>query len=276
MTFDWRTASNVSSGQTRVQTIDHYLKNDALLPQAPIDKYYAHRKKVITTATPEFLSQTPWLSGYLLVSLVSSTELYFRDIFSGVISHCSESQRLSAEKQFNMGSVLWHGTERYIRATFENFSLTETGKILSCSKEYLGFEIKKSSKTFSALEEFEKICNLRHGIVHSGAQLPGKNAVKLMAPRNSNLTTIEFGTIALHEAASVCTVLVESYNAELYEEMILRWATKWRQHPTWSTAKENKKLKDIIGLFFSLENPVENRPSFRELKNKIMDHYNLR
>lgn len=269
MTFDWRMLANASSGATRVQDINLYFSTSNNMHSAPIDNYYDHRTKAIMTATPELLNNAPWLSGYILASIISATEFYFRQIFSSVVSICPESQKLSSEKSIHMGAILWHGADNYSKAAFEHFSFAGSEKIKSCSKDFLGYEIKKTSNSFVALEEFDKVCELRHGIVHSGLFLPGKNAVKLQARRDFGNSRIEFDTGRIHEATAICTSLIESYNSELFEFIINRWAIDWRRNPSWNSRKELMVLKKVCALFFSILNSPTTRPSINEVRNKI-------
>jgi hypothetical protein len=100
-------------------------------------------------------------------------------------------------KNINMGAVLWHGQTAFSRAAFEHFSLADIDKIRTCSRDFLGFDIKKTTNTYAALDEFDKVCELRHGVVHAGGFLPGKNAIKLMVGKSPEDTVIEFDAARL-------------------------------------------------------------------------------
>lgn len=275
MSYDWRTSASVSSGVTKVNNIDVYLRQQTGTPLAPIDEYYLHRTRAITTAAPALMAQAPWLSGYVVASIISALELYFRQIFSEVLALCPDSRKLSAEQSVHLGAVLWHGDKVFSLAAFEHISFAGSDKIKKCSKDFIGFEISKNSNTSAALEEFDKICELRHGIVHSGLVLPGKNAIKLRATRGAKNSIIEFDIARIHEATSVCTALVESYNAELFEKMIGRWATTWRLAPSWNPQDESKKFKRLCEMFHSVLNKPADRPSSLKLRNIIKNEFNI-
>lgn len=275
MSTAWRDTANKPAGAVKIADIKNYLKKTQHKYSAPIDRYYDHRLKVILSGKPELLEDAPWLSGYMLVSLISATEMYFREIFSYSMSICPISRKMSSEKNMQIGAALWHGQKKYTRAVFEHISLADIEKIKSCSKDYLGFEIKRSSSTFAALSEFDKLCELRHGIVHSAENLPGKNAIKLMIGKAAEESIIEFDAVRLQEGAAICTSLVESYNKELYEKIIERWATKWRETADWTPEKELKALKEICSLFHSTLTPAGDRPSLVKLRNSIKREYNL-
>lgn len=276
MSFDWKKASNNAARTSKINNINNYLNKITLTNLSPIDNYYNHRTKAITTATPQLLTSAPWLSGYILASIISATELYFREIFSRTIFLCPHSKKLSSEKSIHMGAILWHGPEAFSRAAFEHLSFAGSDKIKACSKDFLGFEISKTSNTFAALEEFDKLCELRHGIVHSGLTLPGKNAIKLLAPKPQNeAVIIEFDIARLHEATAACTALIESYNAELYARIVERWAIDWRRYPDWTPTDELIKFKKICELFFSSSNSPSDRPSIVKLRNMIKRNFGI-
>lgn len=272
---NWRTVASTTSGSTKIQNVDSYLVHSNRSVDSPIDGYYSHRTRAITTATPEFLNSAGWLSGYIVASMVSATELYFRQIFSQVLSICPESQKLSSEQSVHMVAVLWHGREVFSLAAFEHLSFAGSEKIKKCSKDFLGFEIRKTSNTASALDEFDKLCELRHGIVHSGLVLPGKNAVKLHATKTADTSIIQFDVARIHEATAACTALVESYNAELYEEIVTRWATKWRRNAGWNPSDELSRLKEIVTVFFSDSNPPQVTVSPIKLRNLVKTEFGL-
>ncbi len=275
MSSNWRSSANTPAGSVKISDINTYLKkiNHAFI--SPIDRYYAHRSQVIIAGKPELLQDSPWLSGHMLVSIISATELYFREIFSWAIALCPVCKKNSSEKNMQIGAALWHGQGTYQRAVFEHLSLADSSKIKSCSKDYIGFEIKKTTSSHAALEEFDKLCELRHGIVHASCHLPGKNAVKLMVGKTVEENIVQFDTSRLHEGASICTALVESYNRELYECMVERWATSWRQTNDWTSAKELSTLKNLCKIFFSHNNPPTDRLSPIRLRNQIKKEFNL-
>jgi hypothetical protein len=79
----------------------------------------------------------------------------------------------------------------------------------------------------------------------------------------------------LHEAAATCTSLVESYNSELYEEVVGRWAIKWRGVDGWDSSQELGVLKNIFNIFHSQINPPAGRPSVLKLRNAIKKNYGI-
>jgi hypothetical protein len=275
MIVDWKILASKSSQASRIVNINSYLGNSASNFPAPIDVFYEHRLKVITTATPEFIAATPWLSGYIMVSLISATELYFREVFSRIIEMCPVSSKASSGQSIHIGSVLWHGTDLFTKAAFEHMSFADTDKIKKCSREFLKFNIRDNTQTAKALEPFETLCELRHGVVHSGLILPGKNAANVGALKTGDRIMVDPKVAQIHEAAAICTALVESYNLELYEEIVTRWATTWRAQPNWSIDDEFIKLKKLAQIFYStLSVPVE-RPSMAKIKNIIKRDLNI-
>ncbi len=102
------------------------------------------------------------------------------------------------------------------------------------------------------LDEFDKLCQIRHAIVHSSRILAGKNAVRLNIPPSSQKVLVKTGYAQLQECASICTSCVMTMNLKLFEEMITRWAIHWRKTDDfWNSIDENHSFTGIWDVFSS-------------------------
>ncbi|UUC52235.1 hypothetical protein NOX82_10070 [Pseudomonas citronellolis] len=275
MKFSWRQSSNKISGTSRVSDINNYIKKTKPSNKSAIDNFYDSRTKIIQVATPTFLNSNPWLSAPLIALTISATEDYFREISAFCITKCSIAKAASAEKSIHLGSAMWNSASFFSRGCFEHLSFASQDTVKKCSREYLDYEINKKSNTYSALEEYEKLCELRHGIVHSNSRLPGKNAIKLGLQNTTNdLILIEPGVTEIQEAISICSTLIESYNQELFQEICRRWANDWRNDPGWVPQDEGKLFKDIYEGFFSSKNPPHSH-TWRKSMSHIKKEFGL-
>lgn len=102
------------------------------------------------------------------------------------------------------------------------------------------------------LDEFDKLCQMRHAIVHSSRILAGKNAVRLNVPPNNQKVLVNTGYAQLQECASICTSCVMALNLKLFEEMMTRWAINWRKiDDFWNIIDENHYFTGIWDVFSS-------------------------
>jgi hypothetical protein len=164
MSTSWDNSVNQVSGANRITNINSYV-DELRLEETPIDLFYKNTRDIIQVATPTFLNSHPSIGSLFLVGIVSATENYFRDIFARLISFCPISKSCASNQSINLGSVVWHGGVNVERGAFEHISLAGSDSIIKTCKNFTKYDIKKGMALYSVLEEYDKVCELRHGIV---------------------------------------------------------------------------------------------------------------
>ncbi|MEE3636349.1 hypothetical protein UIA24_19145 [Pseudomonas sp. AL 58] len=245
---------------------------------APIDFYLKSCREIIGYGTPERLSEMSKLGGFLLLGLISSAEGYFRSILSAALDVCPICKNIAAEKQINLGGVLWHGKNEFRRSAFEHMSFASAKELTSASRSYLGFEM-RGGVFDSILGDFDAICHLRHGLIHNAGILPGRNAVQIDIQQYSNPVEIHVDFGFLQSAAATLDSLVVTYNRALFAEMSSRWADKWRERSDWNPSEDRKRFLQIWNIFSS-KLDLQNRAGKTKITpTKCMDRlkadYNL-
>ena len=276
---DWRNSITQSCAPERIDNINSYINVRNAISQSPIDIFYRSIKDILIAAAPSFFDQHSSIGPLLLVGIVSATENYFRDILSRVIQICPIAQSSSAAKSINLGSVIWHSGRNLERGTFEHISLAGAESINTTCKQYLKFDLDKKGLTFAILEEYDKVCELRHSIVHSGAIIAGKNAIKLGISPCCNTVTIKVGFDQLQECASICNTLVVSFNNDIFDTLCKRWAIDWRKQASWNPLKENEVFNKIWKACFSKTDnsngAITERLSMVKCRNKVKEEFGL-
>lgn len=215
---------------------------------APIDFYVNSSREILNYGTQARLNEMHKLGGFLLLGLVSSAEGYFRSVLSATLDICPICKSTAAEKQINLGGVLWHGKEEFRRSAFEHMSFTSSKELTSASKSYLGFEM-KGSVFNTILSDFDVICHLRHGLIHNAGILPGRNAVQIDIQSYSKPVEMRIDFGFLQNAAATIHSLVFTFNRTLFLEMCGRWAGPWRSRAGWNPLEERKKFFQIWNIF---------------------------
>lgn len=154
-----------------------------------------------------------------------------------------------------LGGVLWHGTSGYSRSVFEHFSFASAKELRKASKEFIGFDL-KDAKFATPLEEFDRVCHIRHAVVHNGGVVPGKNALQLQIARSGGQQKLVIGYAQLQDIASVVATLVTTFNRELFFEMCRRWAVVWRARTDWDPTREDRLFSMVWANFHSREELV--------------------
>lgn len=226
MSPDWRDGINQRLGRAPL-THENFIKAGSESESSAIDEFYSRMDEIVIFATPELLTSKQFLGPLLLVGLVSAVEDYFRTIFCVCIRLCSISRSRSADQKIALGSAVWQRDGEIAKGALEHLSLADSQTIKLSSEKFLGFKIEKGSDVESALDEFDKICQLRHGIVHTCNRLPGTNALKLGLSSSHGPAVIAVEYAQLQEAALVCRSLITSYNLDLFILLSRRWAYEW-------------------------------------------------
>lgn len=247
---DWRNTICQTVGVERIGNINNYVVREPISSKTPIDIFYEETRYFLSVVTPVALADNEWIGPLYTTAIISSTENYLRDILSKTLKICCDSQKHAASNNINFGSVIWHPISEIERGAFEHLSLASSENICGTTKKFTGIDLKKKGLN-SILEEYDKICELRHGIVHSGRTLAGKNGIKLKLLKSTGKTKISIQYAELQEISSVCTTLVVSINKLIFETMIMRWATTWRQSPNWVIDNEKAVLKELWNNFRS-------------------------
>jgi hypothetical protein len=253
MTADWKNSVNQISGSQRINDINEYIKYDEIKEyNSPIDNFYFSLKGILDVVKdPKILEENKSLGPLLLIGIVSNTENYFREIMSQMIKTCPICKSTASSQSINLGSVIWHSGNNIEIGSFENLSFADSKVLKKTCKSFLDYDIDKKGATAAALDEFDKICELRHGIVHSNQIIAGKNAIKLGINPSQNPVKIYVDYKLLQECAVICTSVICSFNLELFNEIVRRWAIDWCKLPSWIKEKDNIKFKIIWKAFYS-------------------------
>lgn len=279
MNGDWAQSVNQAVGTTKINDINIYVTCCDFKYESPIDLFYNRTFEILKAGTPEFIAANKSIASLFLVGLVSATENYFRDILSSIIRICPLAQRKASDQNINLGSVVWHGIGKVERGAFEHLSFADMQTIKNTSNKFIDFDIKANSPIEPILKEFDKVCELRHGIVHSSSILPGKNAVKLQISGDAGPRAINIEYSQLQECALICNALIATYNIELFQEMCRRWAVVWPKENTYISARRNESFNKIWKIFYSeIDNDRKNIPkpiSMVRCRNAILKQYNV-
>lgn len=278
--INWKDCVNKSVGNERVHDIQAYLVRSTIIYKAPIDEFYMETQNIIRYGSDiQMLEANNFLGPLLYVGIISNTENYVREILAECIKLCPICKSAVANRNVSAGSMMWQNNGEIEKGIFENISFSDGSAIKKELRSCLNIDIKETDLLGEILDEFDKLCQMRHAIVHSSRFLAGKNAIQLNIPSNNEKISIKIGYAQLQECASICTAFVMTFNLKLFEEMGRRWAVKWRQLAGfWKAEKENVYFTRIWDIFSSVIDRDET--SLAEMtktkcKNAIKKEYQL-
>lgn len=251
--INWKDCVNKPAGNERVQDIQSYLINDMSDYKAPIDAFYAEVKKIVMYSSDiQMLEENEFLGPLLYVGIISKTENYIREVLAECIKMCPICKSKTANRSVSLGSMMWQKSGEFEKGIFENVSFSDKSAIEKELRNCLDVDIKKNELLNEVLDEFDKLCQMRHAIVHSSRVLAGKNAIQLNIPPADKKVSIKVGYAQLQECASICTACVMTFNLKLFEVMGQRWAVNWRRLADfWDAEKEDEYFSRIWDVFSS-------------------------
>ncbi|MHB8103529.1 MAG: hypothetical protein ACYDEF_15510 [Methanosarcina sp.] len=268
--MNWKDCVNQKLGPARISDLSLYIQ-PSRLPEnySAIDRFYSNTQELLKISTPDFLENNPLIGPLILVGFISATEDYFREVFSRLIYICPVEKENFTDRKVSIASAIWCGKNFMARAAFEDYSFASTNAITKTCKEYIGYDIICAKNEDSIFKEFDKICELRHCIVHSSSIMAGKNAIKLgLKNKKDKPIEISIDYPKIQECGLICTCLVTSVNLELFECIVTRWAVSWPKLLSWDPKDEYALFKKIWNLFHSEKdsknNPIDCVPTLRK------------
>ncbi|WP_128345710.1 hypothetical protein [Aeromonas caviae] len=226
----WKNSVNMAHVALAIQDPALFVEEITISTSTPIDNFYSTTSEINTKCTPLFISENGnVISSLMLIGLISATENYFREVLGQILSLCPVSQLKSVEQKIQLGSLLWGDKSAHNKTAFEFLAFSNSKNVIDTFNNFLGHQVSQHGSWKIGLREYDKLCELRHAIVHSDNIIAGKNAIKLVLQKNKKPLRIKIDYANLQNASLVCTSVVQAANNELFEMMIGRWAQDWRQ-----------------------------------------------
>lgn len=275
----WQNSVCMSSGNFSCPQVDSFVVEKNRLSVSPIDAFYKSTGDILTKASPDFIRDYgEEIAGLLFVGLISATENYYRDILGVILSICPISQVYSADEKIQLGSLLWGPKALHNRSAFEFMAFSSGKNVKDTFNSFTNHIIRQNGLWHSMLIEYDKLCEFRHAVVHSGHIIAGKNAVKLRLKPSKRVMKLSIDYGRMQAAGRVCTAFVQAANNELFEVMVERWAVQWRRLPSWSPVQESQ-IKVIHEAFLSKRDTknrtVANHLSFPAFVTAVKQAYSL-
>lgn len=276
----WRNSVCQVSSASAIANINAFVSSGPSVTRSAIDGYYAATEGILASLGPSYFTTYPKeICNLLYIGLISATENYFRDVLGFVLSICPIAKDHAAEEKVQLGSYLWGGSNLHGRTAFDFIAFSSPKNVSETMAKFVRHQIKENGVWHRMLPEYGKLCELRHGIVHSGSVISGKNALKLGLAVTPNELTIAPSYAGVQEAGDVCTSLVQGANNELFEAMVSRWALDWRKLPSWNSAESTAMLKRIFEAFLSTKDvrrgSVSGHRSFRSFSAAVKSDFGL-
>jgi len=190
--------------------ISEYFETPRLDTQIIFDKNYSPSKM---SAINRFFEVTAHLNSLahdkmsellpnlLVLGYVSAVESYLREVVRNLVIEDFPSRKKCEDKQIPYGAAISYSVEMLPEALLETCSFTSKNNIKETLRNYLGITFQKSEapELDQILEDFSRVCQIRHCIVHRYGHLGSLNAINLGLNSHGDLLgkplRLEFSTL---------------------------------------------------------------------------------
>jgi hypothetical protein len=218
-----------------VETLDLF-KDRAAPKVSPIDAFFENTRKInllytVKTWTPE--TWQPEFGTLILLGYMSAVESYFRALIAGLVNLDEATRRRAGPKTLTFGIATGHPDPALLpEVLLEHTSFTAAKHVKTSLNEFLGLkDTEFPNDVRFALEEFDKICEVRHCCVHRFGKLGTKNAWELGFDTHKSMIERPFSP-TIHEVRAISASLVmfiRTINNYVFHAMLDRIAFDGQQ-----------------------------------------------
>ena len=160
-----------------------YFKNtEDAQSQSPLQRFVDHRELLtLILGAEEEGNKWAMISNLSIIGIVSSTESYFRLMIRKILLTVTDIRKQSYKNKLTYGAVLFHDSNLLPEALLEDYVFSSKKNIIDNVSTFLGIRVnlQQNAALSAALDEFDKVCHLRHCVAHRSGHLGSKNAIEL-------------------------------------------------------------------------------------------------
>jgi hypothetical protein len=223
---------------------------------SPIDEFLT-RLLSINRLAPQPTAFDPFQGQLVLLGVVAAVESYFRTLFRRLIAFDSICQISVEERDVSYGAALHLPRNMLPEAMLERISFVSYFNITNAIRELIGIKGNIPADLDLAIEDYVKVCHLRHCAVHRFGKLGVSNAISLGLSQHKELLEkpLNLDYAALQNAIAISTCLVKTINNYLFNELLSRLSSS-----IW-TEKYGKDKPLFIGYYKLFSDKVSSKPS---------------
>lgn len=244
--------------------------------KSAIDDFIDKRAALFILVCPyeDKIDQLPnELSNMIFLGFISAVESYVRKIIRSIINvdHCS---RVKCENQvIKFGAVLSHQEKTMLpESLLEEYSFASGRNIKDTIDKLLDIKCRKETQPLNkALEEYSRVCQLRHCVIHRFGFLGSNNAINLGLSEHKQFIEkpLRINFDQLNEIARVCENVVKVVNNFLFSEILERtyknrtekWFSDFRRDKKtflkyYSIFKDSSNKEKIINIYKEFMNEM--------------------
>lgn len=261
---------NSFASVSRLNTQNLFDKNFVEPDTSAIDNFFDETRSLHTLISDP--NNIPGqLTNLILLGHVSAVESYFRKIIRKIVNIDEISRKLCENQSITFGAAITHDKEMLPEALMEDYSFASEKRIKEAFKTFLGVKGNPPDSVNEILNQFSKVCQLRHCIVHRFGRLGSKNAIAFgLADHKDYLEkplNISFND--LQDIFLICHNTVKEINNYLFRKILTRTVEENTVQWTWDLTKDKTAFKKYFVIFASDDSPPTPKPTVISTYNEF-------
>lgn len=177
--------------------------------------------------------------GLLTIGVISAVEFYLRNIFGRLPEICPLSR-----KHMEMSMVVAGGADFFagsafpqLLASFDHESLADGKKIRAACEKVSGLKLRDDASASKVIDDFDRLCELRHCLVHSRGYV-GLKASNALALTSRKPQKVLMQKADVFEVLKIAHNVVRAINRFVANEVANRWVESGVLSGEWASDKE--------------------------------------
>lgn len=252
-----------------------YFRDTEVQDRAPIENFIRQRE-ILTRILGREEDTEEWKmkANLVTIGIVSSVETFFRSAIRKLLVIDDTSRTVSYKNKVSYGAVLFHAPHLLPEALLEDCTFLKKSSICDNIKNFLGMRmnLQQEPDLNKALEEYEKVCHLRHCIAHRSSHLGSKNAIELGLDEFSAYLEKPIAPTldSVNNVFNICQNAVIECNDYLFDLVIDRSISKG----VWTGDLRRDKKKFFV--IFSVFSPTpHNNQELKAAYKRFVEHYGV-
>jgi len=210
------------------------------------------------------------LPNLLVLGYVSAVESYLRGIIRELVRIDIASAKECENKEITYGAAIAYKTAMLPEALLENCSFASKKNISESIKKFLGISINKveNPDLDKTLDDFSKVCQIRHCIVHRFGHLGSKNAIEFGLNQHKKLLgkPVKLDFDLLQQIFLICNNTVKILNNFLFQKVLTRTVEKNYYQWSWNFHDDKKEFKKYFDIFTADDPQVSIKDAYEAFK----------
>lgn len=260
---------NAESDSVSLITSECFDRYHVYNDDSPINNFFESAKELNRFESPESLRQID--RNMVILLYVALVESYFREILRSIINVDKYALKTCESSELKFHSARTLAKEMLPIAILEDYSFAGSKSIEDAFRKILGIKGNFPREIKDPLNDFEKVCQFRHCIIHKFGYLGPDNVIKLGSSEHEELMNkpLLLNFEQLQEVINACNNIVKDVNNYLFKWFVT--ATIKYEYQDWT--QDYDEDKEIFSKYFDIFYSKEHREDKEVFMKEAYDEF---